>query len=56
MNDEESLLLIKTASDQFNSLQETIRKIHSYKVPEIVAIPVSKGFLPYLAWVLQEAH
>lgn len=54
MNDEESLLLIKTTSDKFNSLQETIQRIHSYKVPEIIAIPVTHGFPPYLEWVLRE--
>jgi periplasmic divalent cation tolerance protein len=54
MNDEESLLLIKTTSDKFHSLEETIRKIHSYKVPEIIAIPVSNGFRPYLEWVCRE--
>ncbi len=54
MNDEESLLLIKTTSDKFHSLEETIRKIHSYKVPEILAIPVSNGFHPYLEWVCRE--
>lgn len=54
MNEQESLLLIKTTSDKFNSLEETIRKIHSYKVPEIIAIPVSHGLLPYLEWVHRE--
>lgn len=56
MNDQESLLLIKTTSDKFNSLEETIRKIHSYKVPEIIAIPVSNGFPPYLEWVHRETR
>jgi periplasmic divalent cation tolerance protein len=54
MNDQESLLLIKTTSDRFHSLEEAIRKIHSYKVPEIIAIPVSQGFPPYLEWVHRE--
>lgn len=54
MNDQEALLLIKTTSDKFNSLEEAIRKIHSYKVPEIMTIPVSNGFPPYLEWVLRE--
>ena len=54
MNDQESLLLIKTTTDKFNSLEETIRKIHSYKVPEIIAIPVSQGYPPYLEWVQKE--
>lgn len=54
MNDQEALLLIKTTSDKFKSLEEAIRKIHSYKVPEIMTIPVSNGFPPYLEWVLRE--
>ncbi|TKB93300.1 MAG: divalent-cation tolerance protein CutA [Nitrospira sp.] len=54
MNDQESLLLIKTTSEKFSSLEETIRKIHSYKVPEIIAIPVCQGFPPYLEWVRRE--
>ena len=54
VNDQEALLLIKTTSDKFNTLEETIRKIHSYKVPEIITIPVSNGFPPYLEWVLRE--
>lgn len=53
-NEQESLLLIKTTSDKFNALEETIRKIHSYKVPEIIAVPVSYGFPPYLEWVHRE--
>jgi periplasmic divalent cation tolerance protein len=54
MSDQESLLLIKTTSDKFNSLEETIRKIHSYKVPEIIGIPLSNGSPPYLEWVHRE--
>jgi periplasmic divalent cation tolerance protein len=54
MNEQESILLIKTTSDKFNILEETIRKNHSYKVPEIIAIPVSNGFPPYIEWVLRE--
>ncbi|WP_217490815.1 divalent-cation tolerance protein CutA [Candidatus Nitrospira nitrificans] len=54
MNDQESLLLIKTTSDKFNSLEEAIRKVHSYKVPEIIAIPVGQGFPPYLEWIHRE--
>lgn len=54
MNDQESLVLIKTTSDKYASLQETIQMLHSYKVPEIIAIPVTEGFPPYLDWVNRE--
>ncbi|UVT16402.1 MAG: divalent-cation tolerance protein CutA [Nitrospira sp.] len=54
VNDQEALLLIKTTSDKFTSLQETILKMHSYKVPEIIALPVTQGLPPYLEWVHRE--
>lgn len=54
MNDQESLVLIKTTSDKYASLQETVQKLHSYKIPEIIAIPVTKGFPLYLEWVNRE--
>ncbi len=54
VNDQEALLLIKTTLGKFTSVQETIQKIHSYKVPEIIALPVIKGFPPYLEWVHHE--
>ena len=38
--------MLKTTSDRFEALQETIMAIHSYKVPEIVAVPVVKGLPP----------
>ncbi len=51
VNDQESLVLIKTTSDKYPSLQATIQTLHSYKVPEIIAIPVVEGLPPYLEWV-----
>ena len=54
VNDQESLVLMKTTSEKYASLQETIQKLHSYKVPEIIAIPITDGFLPYLDWVRGE--
>lgn len=54
VNDQEVLILMKTTSDKVLSLQETILKAHSYKVPEIIAISVAHGFQPYLDWVRGE--
>lgn len=54
VNDQESVVMLKTTSERFEGLQETIRAIHSYKVPEIIAVPVTNGLPPYLEWVLAE--
>jgi periplasmic divalent cation tolerance protein len=54
MNDQEAMVILKTTADKFQGLQESIQKIHSYKVPEIIAIPVAKGLPQYLEWVQRE--
>jgi len=47
----EWLLLVKTDSAKFELLQRTIHLLHSYEVPEILALPVLTGSEPYLAWM-----
>jgi periplasmic divalent cation tolerance protein len=50
----EQLLMIKTRRDLFSSLRTEIEKLHSYEVPEIIAIPVVEGSDAYLGWIDQE--
>lgn len=49
----EFLLLIKTSRRRFARLQTAIKKLHSYEVPEIIALPVAAGSPAYLAWVTE---
>jgi periplasmic divalent cation tolerance protein len=48
---EEFLLLIKSTEAQLPTLQEAIRELHSYKVPELIAFSVDSGLDAYLDWV-----
>ena len=48
---DEVLLLIKTAQSRFASLQARILELHSYDVPEIVAVPIEAGIDKYLDWI-----
>lgn len=48
---EEYLVLMKSRKDLFEKLSEGIKALHSYKVPEILALPVVKGSAEYLAWL-----
>lgn len=50
----EVMLLIKAPADLFDAISQTICRLHPYTVPEIIAIPVNQGFLPYLRWVNEE--
>jgi periplasmic divalent cation tolerance protein len=48
---QECLLLIKTTEAAFPRLSETLKELHSYEVPECLAIPVKDGSSPYLKWI-----
>jgi len=48
----EVLLIAKTTAARFaNGFAEAVQEIHPYDVPEIIALPVTAGWPPYLAWV-----
>jgi periplasmic divalent cation tolerance protein len=47
----EFLVLMKTRSALFKNLATTIKQIHSYEVPEIIAISITKGEQSYLEWL-----
>lgn len=50
-NDQEFVLFIKTKASLFSKLQERIKTLHSYQVPEIIALPVHMGSKDYLDWI-----
>ncbi|MBH0177741.1 MAG: divalent-cation tolerance protein CutA [Nitrospira sp.] len=56
VKEQETMILLKTTAEKFQALQETIKKTHSYKVPEIIALPVTAGLPQYLEWVREETH
>lgn len=49
--EQEYLLLIKTVDKAFDVLERTIKAVHSYQVPEIIALPIQCGSREYLAWM-----
>lgn len=49
--EEEWQLTIKTDLRQFARLESTIKSLHSYEVPEIIAVPILAGYPPYLNWI-----
>ena len=50
----ESLLLMKTSARRYPALERLVRSMHSYEVPEIIALTLEKGLHPYLEWVHRE--
>lgn len=49
-------LVIKTDLNQFTQLETNIRSIHSYEVPEIIAVPIVQGSQPYLRWITEQLN
>jgi periplasmic divalent cation tolerance protein len=50
---EEFLLVIKSTKRRFAGLQAAVRELHSYEVPEIIALPVEEGSWAYLKWMAE---
>lgn len=51
----EPMLVIKTRADAYPRLEEAIRAVHPYELPEVIAVPVAEGLPAYLAWVAENA-
>lgn len=50
-NAKEALLIVKTKAPLFKKLMLEVRRLHSYKCPEIIALPITKGSKDYLRWL-----
>jgi len=49
--DQEVLLMMKTSRDHFPALEKEILRVHSYAVPEVIALPIVEGSKNYLNWI-----
>ncbi len=47
----EYLLVIKTTEKRLAKLEKEVKQLHSYKVPEFIALPILGGSKDYLAWL-----
>jgi len=51
---EEWLCFIKTSKILYEEVEKTIKSIHSYEIPEIIALPLVSGSRDYLNWLDKE--
>ncbi|MCC6532207.1 MAG: divalent-cation tolerance protein CutA [Burkholderiales bacterium] len=49
-------VLIKTTRAAYPQLERTIRELHPYELPELVAVPLDTGLGEYLAWVAEQTR
>lgn len=49
--DQEVLLMMKTSRDKFAALEKEVLRLHSYAVPEVIALQIVEGSRNYLNWI-----
>ncbi len=47
----EALMIVKTQKKHFGTLSAKVKELHSYSVPEIIALPIIEGSGDYLKWL-----
>ena len=54
--EKEAMLVIKTRKELFLKVNIMIQKLHSYNVPEVIAIPIIDADETYLKWIAHETE
>jgi periplasmic divalent cation tolerance protein len=49
----EQLLLIKTTANRLSQLEREVRRLHTYDVPELIALSITQGSADYLSWLIK---
>jgi periplasmic divalent cation tolerance protein len=49
----EWLLVMKTTRERLGALEKEVKRLHSYEVPEFIALPISEGSREYLGWLAE---
>lgn len=47
----EALLIVKSRRENLGKIIKLVKSLHSYEVPEIIALPLAGGYKPYLRWI-----
>ena len=53
---EEWQCVAKSRADLFDRIDEAIRRLHPYEVPEVLAVPITAGSRAYLEWLAKETE
>jgi periplasmic divalent cation tolerance protein len=54
LDEKELLLIVKTRKKLYKNVEEEVKNIHSYEVPEVIAFPIISGSKDYLYWIDSE--
>jgi periplasmic divalent cation tolerance protein len=51
---QEWLMLIKSSAERFEAVRSRIRSMHSYQIPEVIALPIAAGDTDFLRWMAEQ--
>lgn len=54
VQEKEAMLVLKTTRLQYRKLEQKIKELHPYEMPEVIAIPLVYGSFQYIEWVRRE--
>lgn len=54
--DEEWMVVLKTAADRLSDLTAHLLEVHPYDVPEVISVPIDGGNPEYLSWLTDETR
>ena len=54
VEDEEAFIIVKTLKEKVPAIVKRVKEIHSYQVPEIIALEITEGSEDYLRWLREE--
>lgn len=49
-------LVAKTKLSLFEAIESAVKNLHPYEVPEVLAVPIEQGYVPYLNWLGQNTR
>lgn len=55
-DENEVLMIVKTRQSLFNNVTQKVKALHSYSVPEVIALPIIDGSEDYLKWLSNETE
>lgn len=56
VEEHEAMMVIKTRKELFSKVSHLIQKLHSYNVPEVIALPIVGADETYLKWIAHETR
>jgi periplasmic divalent cation tolerance protein len=54
VQEKEAMLVLKTTRPRYRKLEQKIKQLHPYEVPEVIAIPLICGLSQYIRWATKE--